>query len=135
MIFTKDTWPRDRWPNFPFEEVACSHCGACDINPGSMDRVQRLRWIVNHAISLTSGYRCPFHPDEVEKGIPGSHPMGCAFDWWVPSVRIYPAFPILFSLGFTGIGVALKAGKPEFLHIDDVSPGTTHLLRPLIWSY
>ena len=62
MSFTADTWPRDRWPNFSFEEFTCSHSGACIMSPEFMDKLQNLRDEMG-PLWITSGYRSLTHPE------------------------------------------------------------------------
>lgn len=53
----------------------CGHhnCDQRSISQEHLDRIQKVRDIVGHALQLTSGGRCPYHPDEVHRDTPADH--------------------------------------------------------------
>ncbi|WP_375750947.1 D-Ala-D-Ala carboxypeptidase family metallohydrolase [Vibrio sp. HN007] len=127
-----------RWPNFKPEEFACK-CGECgpesglNINPKTMDRLQDLRYDLDFPFVVTSGYRCPKHPEAMKKDEPGAHGHGQAVDIAVSGSRALSmicAAPVYF---FTGVGVKQK-GKSRFIHLDDMEAAPSRP-RPWIWSY
>ena len=129
MKFTAENWPKDRWPNFSFKEIACQHCQECDINEDFMDDLQTMREFVG-PMKITSGYRCPSHPIEAAKPAPGSHSKGLAVD---VSCRGQGAFNVVragLEQGMLGIGVS-QQGDSRFIHLDQLSAS----YRPSIWSY
>jgi len=65
-------------------KLACT-CGHKDCDKRSVDQetlnqLQLIRDDLGHAITVTSGGRCPKHPDEVRKTLPGDHQKCKAVD-------------------------------------------------------
>ena len=52
--FTEATWPKDRWPNFSFSELACRETGECVVDEVLVDCLQRLRRLVLHVTNRLS---------------------------------------------------------------------------------
>lgn len=133
------TWPSDRWSNFGYEEIACSHCGIAFIDTTSMDLLQRLRTNIGSPVVVTSAYRCKEHPIEktkIDRGQkPGSHTRGEAFDIKCSYDQAWNVLHHAFDLGFSGIGIK-QTGDIEgrFVHIDTIS-GVYHVKRPTVWTY
>ena len=121
----------DRYPNFGRDEFACSHTGECDMDAEFMDALQELRIAFGKPMTITSGYRCPWHPIEARKAKPGSHASGCAADIAVSRGDAVELLRYALQDGrFTGFGVQQKGGG-KFIHLDTLT--TTN--RPMIWSY
>lgn len=120
-----------QYPNFTAKEMACQHCGADGVKPELMDKLQELRTRYGKPMTITSGYRCPKHPVEVNKAAPGAHALGLAADIGVQGAEAYEVLKLAFELGFTGIGVQQK-GSGRFIHLD-VRDG--QLPTPATWSY
>ena len=142
MSYTADTWPADRWPNFSFEEMACSQTGECGMDEATMDRLQLLRSHYGSPLTITSGYRSSRHSIEAAKpGGPGTHAKGRAFEVACAGVDAFEILTEALVVGFTGIGVKqngyTRRGTMEnrFLHLDDLKPGEHTAPRPTIWSY
>ena len=132
MIFTSDTWPTNRWPNFSFGEMRCKQTGECDMDPEFMDALQEARTIDEHPWDISSGFRSKLHSDEAGKSAPGSHTYGLAVDIKCSGERAYDIARLVFMGGFTGIGFSQKGDHGErFLHLDKA----IHVPRPAIWSY
>jgi len=138
---TKDSWPKSRWPNFSFNEIACQETGECEMNEDTMDRLQELRSEYGRGLRISSGFRSPRHSIEAKKKDPegnprpGSHATGRAIDIAVRGEDAYMVLALATSLGFTGIGVSQK-GDNIFLHLDDIqSDDNFHVPRPTLWSY
>jgi len=139
MTFTEETWPKERWPNFSFKEMACQHSGICDIDESFMDKLQELRNRIGFGLVVSSGYRDKTHPIEADKisksGNGGAHTTGKAVDLKVARESAYNVLKHAMALEFTGIGVA-QTGEARFLHLDDIQPEDDfHVPRPTIWSY
>ena len=135
VSITADNWPQDRWPNFAFNELACSETGECEMDAVTMNRLQRLRDHFGDPMVITSGYRSPAHSIEVAKSSgPGAHAKGRAVDIACAGADAYDILNEAFALGFTGIGVK-QSGEHRFLHLDDLGPGEHSVPRPSIWSY
>lgn len=73
--------PQDavRWPNFPFNELACRCCGEFYYDPESLDRIQQARNLAGRPIFINSGHRCALHNARVG-GAPLSEHKKIAFD-------------------------------------------------------
>tara|TARA_R100000808_G_C2103397_1_gene119775 strand:+ start:332 stop:742 length:411 start_codon:yes stop_codon:yes gene_type:complete len=132
--FTEATWPKDRWPNFSFSELACRETGECVVDEVLVDCLQRLRDKVG-PVTVTSGYRSSSSSVERAKKRPGTHAMGLAVDVACAGKEAFAVLQTALDVGFTGIGVSQK-GENRFLHLDIV----THLddfpaTRPSVWSY
>lgn len=73
--------------NFSIEtdpKIACT-CGHpdCDrrvINQFTLGKLQRVRDDINKPLYITSGGRCPNHPNEAHKSAPGDHQKGYGVD-------------------------------------------------------
>mgnify|MGYP003624738535 FL=1 len=127
-----------KYPNFSPDEFRCQHCvtaqcGANDlvISEQLMDVMQSIRDEYGQSMRITSGYRCPLHPIEERKSLPGVHSTGMACDVGVSGKDAYDLLKLICADDrVKGIGVNQK-GNARFLHIDvkEDSP------RPNIWSY
>lgn len=53
----------------------CGHpkCDRRSVSQEHLNRVQKAREIVNHGLTVTSGGRCPYHPDEINRTTPADH--------------------------------------------------------------
>ena len=53
----------------------CGHpqCDERSVSQEHLNRVQVVREIVGHPLSVTSGGRCPYHPDEAHRTTPADH--------------------------------------------------------------
>ena len=141
MIYTPDTWPRDRWQNFSRDEMACKHCGICDLQPAFMDLLQALRTAWGGPLRVTSGYRCPQHPVEAAKEAPGAHTLGCAADIGVSGQRALRLLSVALKgfddqdWDFQAVGVQQKGPwAKRFLHLD-TAPDSPGRPRPHLYSY
>ena len=140
-MYTKETWPSDRWPNFSFNEMACQETGECEINEDMMDRLQEVRDQYGRRLKISSGYRSPSHSIEAKKKDPegnprpGDHATGRAVDIAIRGEDAFMVLALATVLGFTGIGVS-QVGEKRFLHLDDIQPSDNfHAHRPIVWSY
>lgn len=125
------------WANFPYAELRC-RCGGCDstgreMDPAFMDLVQQLRELYGRPMPLSSAYRCPLHPAERDKAVPGEHCDGQAVDVLCRGAEALRLLNLALTLGFTRIGVNQK-GVSRFLHLG-MAPAGRHLPSPTIWSY
>ena len=139
MSYTKDNWPRDRWPNFGFGELACKESGINRMHTATMDRLQRVRSNYGRSVTISSGYRDVTHRIEAAKlaksGNAGAHSTGRAVDIAVRGGDAVRLLQLALAEGFTGIGIQ-QTGEGRFLHLDDIQPEDEfHVPRPWIWSY
>ena len=118
------------YPNFSAQEFNCTHCGANEMKPEFMAKLQQLRTVYGAAMRITSGYRCPQHPIEAKKAAPGAHASGQAADIGIQGAEAHRLLKMALEAGFTGVGVQQK-GSGRFLHLDTLEGE----LRPTIWSY
>lgn len=119
------------YPNFTRKEMACTHCGAEGVRPELMEKLQAMRLEYGKPMTITSAYRCPKHPVEINKSTPGAHALGLAADIGVQGAEAHAVLALAFKHGFTGVGVQQKGGG-RFIHVD---VATTELPRPMVWSY
>ncbi len=120
--------------NFVENEFRCKHTGRCEMSADFMDRLQALRTEYGRPMIISSGYRHVSHPIEMQKPRPGAHTFGRAADVLVSHADSVRLFKLAVEHGFTGFGVAQKAGSTRFLHLDDMEPSATRP-RPTLWSY
>ena len=118
------------YPNFSAKEFDCQHCGANEMKPEFMAKLQQLRTAYGAPMRITSGYRCPQHPIELKKAAPGAHASGQACDIGVQGAEAHRLLRMALEAGFTGVGVQ-QAGLGRFLHLDTLENKN----RPTVWSY
>ena len=60
----------------------CGHpdCDKRSVNQDHLDRVQRVRDILGYGLTVTSGGRCPNHPNESHRTTPADHQKGNGLD-------------------------------------------------------
>ena len=97
--FTEATWPKDRWPNFSFSELACRETGECVVDEVLVDCLQRLRDQVG-PVTVTSGYRSSAHSVERAKERPGTHAMGLAVDVACAGKEAFAVLQTALDVGF-----------------------------------
>ena len=99
-----------------------------------LTRLDKLRWMNNEPIALSSAYRCPDHNAKVSStGRTGPHTTGKAVDIRCSGDIAYRVLTLAAELGFRGIGVSQKGNHgSRFIHIDDIEDET---IRPWVWSY
>ncbi len=122
----------DRWPSFTAKELQCQHCGKDNPNPEFielMDDVQDLRNKLGFPFPITSGYRCPDHPLEVNKESLGQHSIA-AVDIGVSYHKAEELLGAAYASGkFNGKGVNQKgSANKRFIHLDNRE-------HKALWSY
>ena len=96
--------------------------------PDFLIELETLRVLYAKPMIITSGFRCPDHPDEKDKANPGAHAQGRAVDVQVTSsADRYELKRLAYEMGFQGIG----NGK-TFVHLDT---GHDYAHRPAEWNY
>lgn len=101
------------WKNFSPQEMACKHCGRLHIEINLMQKLQRLREILNKPLIINSGYRCEAYNTAIGGAKASYHMNGQAADISIeghdPEVMEKEAL----KLKFTGFGF-----YPTFMHLD-----------------
>jgi len=123
-------WRPEETPSFTPSEMACK-CGKCggvaDMDHDFMTKLQMMRNLLG-PLEITSGYRCPSHPDEIRKPAPGAHAQGKAADILAKgAAHRFRLISGAVNVGMVGLGVA-----KSFIHVDS---GNDNVDRPASWSY
>jgi len=128
----------DQLRHFKLAEFACK-CG-CDSDGSEMDEalleaLDAIRTLCNFPFPISSGYRCPNHPDERIKSAPGAHSRGLAVDIRVSGENALELLRIALNANiFTGFGIHQR-GSGRFIHLDIAASYEFSAPRPYIWSY
>lgn len=104
------------------KNLACKHCGELTVLGYSIELLEKARVLADIPFIVTSGYRCPKHPDYTKTS---SH-YGYAYDISTPDFTTRGK--VLFALilaGFRRIGIG-----ENFIHADN---DPTKL--PGVWHY
>ena len=110
---------------FDISDFDCTHSGENSMSVDFVMDLDELRSRCAFPFVVTSGFRSPYHPNEIYKDQGGTHTMGIAADIAITSGdRRMTIISEALKMGFTGIGVA-----KTFVHLDQRA-GT-----PVIWSY
>jgi uncharacterized protein YcbK (DUF882 family) len=121
---------------FSAKELACQ-CGCGrgeeDMDEEFMHKVVELREACSFPLSVSSGFRCPDHNNNVSStGLAGPHTTGKALDVKVVGDKAHKVLEAMFELGFPGVGVSQKGNhRTRFIHLDGLSGNG----RPWVWSY
>jgi len=110
----------------------CGHadCDKRSVNQETLDMAQKAREILGHSLRVTSGGRCPNHPEQARKANPngGDHPNCRGLDIAVDGSTRGNVVRAGLDAGFNAIGVA-----KTFVHWgnrEDVPEGYT-----VMWVY
>jgi uncharacterized protein YcbK (DUF882 family) len=102
-------------PHFNLSEFACPCCQKVMLHPLLLEKLEKLRKIVERPIHITSGYRC-FEYNRKVGGIDNSyHLIGLAADIKVKDIHLIQLLAYAEEIDFTGIGFY---EKKNFLHLD-----------------
>lgn len=101
----------------------CGHpdCDRRSISQDHLERMQLTRNILGHPLTVTSGGRCPHHPDEVDRDTPADHQKGEGGDVAVNGATRGNVVNAGIKAGCNAIGVA-----KTFVHLGyraDLPPG------------
>ena len=118
----------DLFANFTEKEMACRHCGECEVTADLMEALQDLRDLIGPLV-VSSAYRCKDHPVEIVKKAPGTgaHCRGLAVD--IVCENSSKRHQILKAAMPTWLGVGVSS---KFIHLDRGHPEAT---RPALWTY
>lgn len=104
-----------RWPNFSPQELASKREGELMIDEGAMDKLQKLRALLNKPLLITSAYRSDAHNKAVGGARNSQHRLAKAFDVVMTNQDPWDFEAAARSVGFTGFG---HYPKSNFMHID-----------------
>lgn len=105
-----------RWPNFTPREMRCKGDGKLMINKDAMDKLQRLRLVLNKPLRITSAYRSPTYNATLDGAATNSmHLKARAFDVIMSGHDPAQFEAAARECGFTGFGFYEDSG---FIHID-----------------
>lgn len=120
-------WNPELTPNFTRTEMSCKcGCGRAEMDADFMLMLQGLRDRIG-PMTITSGYRCPNHPEEKKKSKPGAHSAGLAADFISLKADRWHVLKHVMVIEFPGVGIA-----KSFIHVDGGHP-SAH--RPASWTY
>lgn len=98
---------------FTRPELACRCCNTLVLDPELLEKLDKLRNLVDVPLHIASGYRCQKHNKAV-KGASGSYHMrGQAVDILLPRVPMLQFLSAAFAVGFHGFGA-----YSNFIHLD-----------------
>jgi len=106
----------------------CGHpyCDQRSVSQSTLDRAETLRRYLQRPVIVTSGGRCPYHPNEVHRVTPADHQKGNALDVTVSGgFERAEIVKLGMQLGFNAIGVA-----KTFVHL-----GVRHGQPTVMWVY
>lgn len=81
-------------------------CDRRSVSQETLDRAQAGREILGHALTVTSGGRCPLHPDEAHRATPADHQKQQGIDVAVNGATRGNVVAAGLAAGFNAIGVA-----------------------------
>lgn len=86
----------------------CGHpeCDHRSVSQDHLERVQHVRNILGHGLVVTSGGRCPFHPNEAHRTTPADHQKGYGVDIACDGSNRGNLVKVAIACGFNAIGVA-----------------------------
>ena len=115
---------------FSDKELACQHCGKLVFNENFRKVLNEIRESVGFPMIISSGYRCPDHPIEKAKSLPGEHSDGDAVDVAVSYAQSFYVLRAALEAGIERVGISQKGGQ-RFIHL-----GFSKMLpSPALWSY
>lgn len=87
---------------------SCGHpdCDRRSVDQETLDKAQVGRELLGHGLSVTSGGRCPFHPDELHRSTPADHQKQQGIDVAVNGATRGNVVSAGLAAGFNAIGVA-----------------------------
>ena len=105
----------DLTKNFSRSEFECGCCGASDMDPEFMEKLQAAREILDFPMYPTSGFRCKDHNRAVG-GVPGSfHMLGRAADFSIADLHIRA----WMAKVFLDLELTVGINKRSLIHVDN----------------
>lgn len=98
-------------------ELRCKcGCGQLIFDQNVRQKLNVLRESFGKPMVVSSGYRCPQHPLEVNKNKPGEHTTGMCVDIAVSGVDVIELTSLAYEMGVRRIGWHQKA-EGRFVHL------------------
>ena len=113
-------------------KCTCEHpqCDKRSIDQESLDQLQKIRDDIGHALIVTSGGRCPYHPAEQGKSKSGDHALCKAVDIACDDEQLETKLKVLAGrYGATRVAGGAYCG---FVHIAWTETNRTDVPT---WSY
>jgi zinc D-Ala-D-Ala carboxypeptidase len=107
-------WETTRWPNFTPKELSCKCCGEYYHDPSSLDKLQKLRTIINKPIILNSAHRCVDHNAKQPGASKNSRHLKIAFDISLNNHNPISVLTTALLVEFKAYGI-----YRSFLHLDN----------------
>jgi len=102
-------------PYFNLSEFACPCCKKIMLHPLLLEKLEKLRKIIERPIHITSGYRCTRYNQKVGGVTNSYHCIGLAADIKVKDINLIELLGCAEDVDFSGIGFY---EKKNFLHLD-----------------
>jgi len=102
-------------PYFNLSEFACPCCKKIMLHPLLLEKLEKLRKIIERPVYITSGYRCTRYNQEVGGVLNSYHLIGLAADIKVKDINLIELLEICENIDFNGIGFY---ENKNFLHLD-----------------
>ena len=102
-------------PHFNLSEFACPCCKRVMLHPLLLEKLEKLRKIMERPIHITSGYRCFAYNRKVGGVANSYHLIGLAADIKVKDINLIELLSDAEEIDFNGIGFY---EKKNFLHLD-----------------
>ena len=101
--------------HFKLSEFACPCCNHVMLHPKLLGKLVELRNVLERAVYITSGYRCPRYNQKIGGVVNSYHCIGLAADIKVRNINLISLLEICENIDFNGIGFY---EKKDFLHLD-----------------
>ena len=102
-------------PHFNLSEFACPCCKKIMLHPLLLEKLEKLRKIIERPVYITSGYRCSGYNQKVGEVTNSYHCIGLAADIKVKDINLIDLLGYAEEIDFAGIGFY---EKKNFLHLD-----------------
>ena len=106
----------------------CGHilCDKRSVKQPILDMIQQIRTDMRKPLTVNSGGRCQYHPDEIHRTTPADHQNGCGIDIAVSGgIMRGQLVEMGIDYGFNAIGVA-----KSFVHL-----GFREDCKLVMWVY
>ncbi len=102
-------------PHFNLSKFSCPCCKKVMLHPLLLEKLEKLRKIIERPLYITSGYRCLRYNQKVGGVTNSYHCIGLAADIKVKDINLIELLEVCENIDFAGIGFY---EKKNFLHLD-----------------